>query len=470
MGGSWQRVREELSKTVSLAGPVVAAELGWMGMGVVDTIFVGRLGAEAIGAVSLGTVLYFAVAVFGMGLLLGLDTLVSQAYGAGRLEDCHQWLVQGVYLCLMITPLVMGFLLLSSPLLMRLGIDSQVLDQAMPFLRVQIWSTLPLFLYSVFRRYLQAMGLVKPVMFALISANLINAFGNWVLIHGNLGLPAMGVVGSGWSTALSRVYMALVLVGYAVYVDWQRPTGLLRVRLVPQAMKIIKLIELGWPAAVHVVLEVGVFAAATTLVGMLDSISLAAHHVVLDIASVTFMVPLGLSSAAAVRVGQALGRSEPEAAGFAGWMAMALGAGFMTLAGVIFAVAPEALVSVFTTDRAVITTAISLMFVAAAFQLFDGLQGVATGAMRGTGDTRTPMLCTLIAHWFIGLPIGYLLAFPMRFGVIGLWAGLALGLAGAGVVLLAVWSRTASALARGEFTLAGVNRAGEPEFEVELIS
>jgi MATE family, multidrug efflux pump len=460
----------ELDKTVRLAGPVIAAELGWMGMGVVDTVFVGRLGAEAIGAVSLGTVLYFAVAVFGMGLLLGLDTLISQAYGAGRLGDCHQWLVQGVYLCLLITPLVMVFLLLSSPLLMQLGIDSRVLDQAMPFLRVQTWSTLPLFLYAVFRRYLQAMGLVKPVMVALVSANLINAIGNWALIYGNLGLPAMGVVGSGWSTALSRVYMAFALISYAVYVDWRWPTGFLQVRWLPQASKILKLIALGWPAAVHVVLEVGVFAAATTLVGMLDPVSLAAHHVVLDLSSVTFMVPLGLSSAAAVRVGQALGRGEPEAAAFAGWMAMGLGAAFMTVAGIIFAVVPGALVSIFTPDRAVITTAISVMFVAAAFQLFDGLQGVATGAMRGSGDTQTPMVCTLVAHWFVGLPLGYVLAFPMGFGVIGLWSGLALGLAGAGVVLLVAWFRKAQGLQRGEFQLAELNEAVKPGLEVELIS
>jgi MATE family multidrug resistance protein len=335
----------------------------------------------------------------------------------------------------MITPLIMGFLLLSIPLLMQVGIDPLILDQAILFLRVQVWSTLPLFLYSVFRRYLQAMGLVKAVMFALVSANVVNAFGNWVLIYGHLGLPAMGVLGSSWSTAVARLYMALVLIVYALYVDWRRPTGLMRVRLVPRAIKITKLIGLGWPAAVHVVLEVGVFAAATTLAGMLDPVSLAAHHVVLDISSVTFMVPLGLSSAGAVRVGQALGRADPQAGGFAGWMAMGLGAGFMTLAGVVFAVIPEALVSVFTTDRAVITTAISLMFVAAAFQLFDGLQGVATGAMRGTGDTRTPMVCTLIAHWCVGLPLGYLLAFQMGFG----------------------------------FTLAGVSQAIKPGPKVELI-
>jgi MATE family multidrug resistance protein len=454
----WRGFRVELWPTLSLAWPVVAAELGWMGMGIVDTIFVGRLGAEAIGAVSIGSMVYFAVAIFGIGLLLGLDTLVAQAFGAGRRHECHRWLVQGVYLCLILTPMVMGFLWASIPWLGRLGLPPAVLEQAIPFLRTQIGSTLPLLLYSAVRRYLQAMGLVKPVMFALISANVVNAVGDWILIYGHWGAPALGVLGSGWATAIARTYMASVLIGFALIDDLRHRTGLLRVSLRPRLVQLGRLIALGLPAAVHVTLEVGVFAAATTLAGMLDPVALAAHHVVLDIASVTFMIPLGLSSAGAVRVGQALGRGEPAAAGHAGWTALTLGAGFMACAGVVFASVPRILVSVFTTDPAVIATAGSLMLVAAAFQLFDGLQGVSTGAMRGTGDTQTPMVCNLVAHWCVGLPLGYLLGFGAGFGVIGLWAGLALGLAAAGVYLLAAWTRKARALARGEYALLSVVR------------
>jgi MATE family multidrug resistance protein len=354
--------------------------------------------------------------------------------------------------------MVMGLLLASLPLLRRLGLHPAVLEQAIPFLRTQIWSTLPLFLYAVFRRYLQAMGLVKPVMFALVSANVVNAVGDWILIYGHCGAPALGVLGSGWATAIARTYMASVLIGYALAYDLRHKTGLLRVPFGLSPARLKRLVALGLPAAVHVTLEVGVFAMATALAGMLDPVALAAHHVVLDIASVTFMIPLGLSSAGAVRVGQALGRGEPSAAGLAGWTALALGAGFMACAGVVFAIVPRTLVSVFTTDPAVIATAGSLMLVAAAFQLFDGLQGVSTGAMRGTGDTHTPMVCNLVAHWFVGLPLGYLLGFGAGFGVIGLWAGLAMGLAMAGVYLLAAWTRKARALARGEYTLLSVVR------------
>jgi len=206
---------------------------------------------------------------------------------------------------------------------------------------------------------------------------------------------------------------------------------------------------------VHVTLEVGVFAVATVLAGMLDPVALAAHHIVLDISSVTFMIPLGLASAGAVRVGQALGRGKPTVAGQAGWMALALGVTFMAAAGMVMATMPGPLASLFTTDPAIVTTAAALMLVAAAFQLFDGLQGVSTGTMRGAGDTHTPMVCNLVAHWVIGLPLGYLLAFTAGYGIIGLWVGLALGLGASGLYLLRAWWRKAQTLTRGEFTLAG---------------
>jgi MATE family multidrug resistance protein len=340
------------------------------------------------------------------------------------------------------------------PCLGRLGVHPAVMAQTLPFLRALTWGTLPLFLYAALRRYLQGMGLVKPVMFALISANVVNAVGDWVLIYGRLGAPALGVTGSGWATTIARTYMAAVLIVYAVYHEFRHRTGLRHVSLRPHLARIARLVAIGFPAAVHVTLEVGVFAAATTLAGMLDPVALAAHHIVLDVASVTFMIPLGLSSAGAVRVGQALGRGEAVAAGHAGWTALALGATFMAAAGLVMAAFPARLASLFTTDPAVVATAATLMLVAAAFQLFDGLQGVSTGTMRGTGDTHTPMICNLVAHWVIGLPLGYLLGFTAGFGIIGLWLGLALGLGAAGLYLLRAWWLKSRALSRGEFTLA----------------
>lgn len=450
-----QGMRRELGPMLRLAGPVVSAELGWMAMGIVDTIFVGRLGAEAIGAVSLGNALYFAVAIFGMGLLLGLDALVSQAFGAGDRHECHDWLIQGLYLAAIACPASMLLLWAADPLSERLGLNAPVLEQARPFLRAVTWGTPALFVYATFRRYLQGMGMVKPVMAALISANVVNALMDWVFVYGKFGAPAMGVAGSGWATTISRCYMAGFLAIFTLVNDARTGRGLIRTSLAPKLEAIRRLFAIGLPAAMHILMEVGVFAMATTLAGKLDAISLAAHHVVLDVASVTFMIPLGLANAAAIRVGQSIGRGEPEAASRAGWTALALGSAFMAAAGVGMVAFPRPLSALFTDDAGVIATASGLMLLAAAFQLFDGLQGVATGALRGAGDTRTAMVCTLVCYWGVGLPLGWQLCFRDGRGVFGLWIGLALGLFVAGLALLWAWSRKAAALARGEFTMAG---------------
>jgi len=412
---------------LQLAAPLVLAELGWMGMGIVDTMMVGRVSAEAIGAVSLGSVLFYAVAIFGSGLTLGLDTLVSQSFGARRMMDCHRSLINAVYFCLPLAPALMLLVWCWVPLLERFGINPSVLRQTVPYLMAIMWSTFPLLLYFALRRYLQAMNRVAPIMFALISANGINLAGNWILVYGHFGFRPMGAEGSGWATCVSRVYMVVVLASYLLYDATVRRTGLLDASLAPDFRRIRELVRLGLPAATQLSLEVGVFAAATALIGTLNAASLAAHQIAMNVATFTYMVPLGISSAAAVRVGQALGRDDVHAAGRAGWVAMALGA--------------------FTTDRAVIRTAISLLAVAAAFQLFDGLQTVATGALRGAGDTRTPMICHLLLYWLLGLPLGYVLCFVVGWGAVGLWTGLCVALILIGSVLLAVWMRKVHVMA-----------------------
>lgn len=435
--------RLEFRPLLRLAGPLVLAELGWMGMGIADTIMVGRLpaSAEAIGAVSLGHVLFYAVALFGGGLLLGLDTLVSQAFGAGKIEDCHRSLVNGVFLGLVLAPVLMGVVWGLTPALQPFGIHPDILLDAVPYLNAINWSTLPLFLYFAFRRYLQGMNLVKPIMFSLVSANLVNLAANWALIFGHLGFPAMGVEGSGWATCISRIYMAGVLVGYAIYYDRTRHTGLFRVPWKPDVARLRRLVELGFPAALLWAAEISIFAITTALIARLDPVSLAAHQITLTAASFTFMVPLGISSAAAVRVGQAIGRGDPSAAGRAGWAALFLGASFMFCAALAFLLVPHYIVRIFTPSISVASIGVSLLAVAALFQLCDGLQIVATGALRGAGDTRTPLIVHVFAYWLIGLPLGYFLCFERGLGAVGLWSGLSTALILIGLTLLLVWSR-----------------------------
>jgi multidrug resistance protein, MATE family len=438
-----ETIRRELRPTVKLALPLVLAELGWMSMAIVDTMMVGRLpnSATAMGAVSLSSNIFMVLGLFGGGLLLGLDTLVSQAFGAGQREDCHRSLINGIYLSLVLTPFlaVPTWLLLS--LVRPSQVDPAILAEAVPYMKALIVGLFPLLLYFAVRRCLQAMNMVKPVAFALVSANLINALGNWILIYGKWGAPAMGTVGSGWSTAIARTYMAAVLVGYLLWYDHRHRTDLLKTPVDVDLPRIRRLIMLGLPAAMQFTLESGIFALVTALIARLGAIPLASHQIALNTVAFTYMVPLGVASAAAVRVGQAIGRKDVSGAADAGGTAILLGAGFMTCASVGLLVFPRWIARMYTPDEGVIHSTIALLAAGAAFQLFDGIQTVATGALRGVGDTRTPMLCHFTGYWVIGLPLGAWLCFRRGWGALGLWAGLSLALILIGIVLLLAWSR-----------------------------
>ena len=409
-----------------------------MGMGVVDTIMVGRLGPAAISAVGIGAALHMALAIFGMGVLLGLDTLVAQDFGARDLTGCHRWLRHGVALALLLTAPVM---LVSFGLLFAvpfLGFHPLVMPLLHDYFAVLLWSTPLLLVYAACRRYLQGMHIVTPVMFALVSANLINAAVNWALVYGHGGFPRMGVSGSAWATLLSRVYMLGVLV---VAIWWrERGSGSFSRELGIDRARLKRLLDLGLPAATQVTAEVGVFAVATVLAGTLDPISSASHQIAINLASVAFMVPLGIGSAGAVRVGHAIGSRDRSRAAASGWTAILLGTAFMVTSGLVFFVFPRQLIALFSTEPAVLSLGTSLLYIAAVFQLFDGIQGVITGTLRGLGDTRTPMVVNLAAHWLIGLPVSYTLCFVFGWGVRGLWWGLSLGLIITGITLLWVWT------------------------------
>lgn len=441
-----------------LAIPIVLAELGWMAMGVVDTIMVGRLpdSAAAIGAVSVGGTIFYTVALFGSAVLLGLDTLVSQSFGAGDLDDCRHSLINGAWVSLAVSPPIILALYFGAPRMELIGIHPSVLAGAVPYLQALTWSTLPLAFYFGFRRYLQSVNVVRPVTFTLVTANLVNLIGNYIFVYGKWGMPAMGVVGSAWSTVAARVYMAIALLAVILWHDRKHGSRLLRSRLRPEFDRIRYILRLGLPAAVQIGLEIAVFAAATALCARLGPVAVAAHQVVLTCASVTFMVPMGVSSATAVRVGQAIGRGDLPAAARAGWAGLALGAGFMLACAAIFFFFGHALVFAFSPDPEVIRLGVVLLLIAAAFQLFDGIQVVSTGALRGAGETRIPAVLSLVAYWVLGLPIGSWLAFHLGWGAVGLWMGLALGLIIVACVLLTVWRRkTRSWVEAGSLVTAG---------------
>src|SRR5258708_768878 len=372
-----QTLRAEFRPTLRLAIPLVLAELGWMSMAIVDTMMVGRLpdSATAMGAVSLGSNIFIVLALFGGGLLMGLDTLVSQAFGAGRREDCHRSLLNSIYLSIGLTPVLSAAVWLLPSLLRGMRVDPGVLALAIPYTKALAAGLLPLLLYFAVRRCLQAMNMVKPVAFALVSANIVNALGNWILVFGKWGAPAMGAVGSGWSTAIARLYMASVLVGYLLWYDRKHRTELLRTPVDIDLPRIRRLITLGLPAAIQFTLESGVFALVTALIARLGPVPLASHQIALNAVAFTYMVPLGVASAAAVRVGQAIGRNDRAGAGAAGGTAIFLGAAFMACATGALPLFPRWIARMYTPDETVIRSTTLLLAAGAAFQVFHGIDG-----------------------------------------------------------------------------------------------
>lgn len=434
--------REQFRQLLSLAIPVALGELGWMFMSVVDTVMLGRLGADAIAASSLAHTLFITVGLLGVGLLLGMDTLVSQAYGAGKMREAQITLWQGIWLALLLTPVAF----VAAPLLLMvpqwLGHGAELRANTSAYLGFLLLGTLPLLLYAAFRRYLQSMSLVRPVMLAIVSANLVNWLGNEAFIFGKFGAPQMGVPGSGLATTLARLYMAVFL-AVAVALHTRGLDGRLWPQFAgPAWWRLRQLLALGGPAAGQIGLEVGIFSLATLAVSTLGTVTLAAHQIALNVASVTYMVPLGISSATAVAVGQAVGRKDREGAAKAGWMGIGLGAGFMALSGLLLFVFPRTILGLYTSDQSIVPVGVGLLFLAALFQFFDGVQITATGALRGVGDTRTPMLANLAGHWVVGLPVAYVSGFVMRGGAHGVWIGLSLGLLLVSLVLLWWWRRS----------------------------
>jgi MATE family multidrug resistance protein len=291
---------------------------------------------------------------------------------------------------------------------------------------------------------------VRPVMIALVAANVVNLIGNWALIYGHLGLTALGTDGAAWATFIARVTMAAVCVGAVIAHDLRArhagATGAVpvwRVARRPVPGELATLLRLGVPASLQMVFEVSFFALASAMAASQMPASSAAHQIALEMAGLAFMVPLGIASAAAVRVGHAVGRGDGPGAAAAGWAAMALGVGAMAVTGVLFLVLPRTLIGLFTTDADVIRTGTLLLAFGALFAIFDGVQVVATGALRGLGDTRRAMIWNLIGHWGMGLPIGWTLTFVAGWGVVGIWIGLSTGLIVVGVALTRAWARAA---------------------------
>jgi MATE family multidrug resistance protein len=418
--------RRELAELVRLAAPVALAQVGVMFTGVVDTLMVGRVSPTDLAGVALGNVYFFASVVFGMGTLFSLDPVVSQAVGAEDPEGIARGVQRGVLMALLLTLVASLVMLPAEWVLTRLRQPADVIPLAAGYTRASLAGILPFYLYLVQRQTLQAMGLMRAVLLAMVVANVANVGFNWVLVFGNLGAPALGAVGAGWASSLSRFVLAASMAALA----WPE----LRTHLRPFRRQVLhlpplgRMFRIGAPTGVQMQLEFGAFGGAGLLMGLLGTVAVAGHQVALNLASLTFMLPLGISQAAAVLVGRAVGREDPAAARRAAGAGLGVGAGVMVVTAVLFLGVPGALARLYTPDRQVIALAAALLPIAGLFQVADGIQVVSAAVLRGVGDTRIPMLVNLLGFWAVGLPLGIVLTFSLEMGARGVWIGLALGL------------------------------------------
>ena len=418
--------RADFAGLLRLAAPIVLIQVGMMLMGVVDTIMVGNVSPTALAAVAIGSFYYFTVSSFGMGVLFALDPIVAQALGAKDPLAVTRGLQRGLVLATVLTVPASLLLMAVAPVLELAQQPAEVIPPAAGYVHRLIPSVWPFYAFVVLRQTLQAHHRTAPMVVTIVVANVLNAALNYVWIFGYLGFPALGVLGSAWATTVSRWLMAalLLVLGWrdlAPYLsrrapsllDW-RPLG--------------RMLVLGLPIGGQMVLEVGLFGGVSLLMGWLGVAQMAAHQVALNLSSLTFMVPLGVSSAAAVIVGHAVGRGDAPGVRRATSAALLIGAGFMACTGLLFIGLPGPLARVYSDDAAVLALAVLLLPIAGVFQVFDGLQVVALGLLRGLGDTRVPMLVNVLGFWLVGMPVSVWLGFGAGFGAVGLWWGLVAGL------------------------------------------
>lgn len=424
----------ELREMARLAAPIVLVNVGMQLMGVVDSIMLGRVSATDLAAGALGNFYFFVISIVGVGMLMALDPVIAQALGARDEVAVARGVQRGVILTGVVAAVVMLLFLTAGPVLALLRQPAEVVPLATGYVLWSIPGMLPFFAFNMLRQVLQAMKRLGPIVLAVCVANLVNVFLNWVLIFGHLGFAPGGVVGSSQGTAISRWVMALVVLGAAwpvlrsALAPW-RPESW---RLAP----LRRMVALGFPIGLTFLAEAGAFGFVTLMAGWMGTEVLAGHEIALNIAALTFMVPMGVAGAAAVMVGHAVGAGDMAASRRDAVAALAVGVGFMAVMAIVFSLIPRQLAHAFTIDASTRVIAATLIPIAAVFQVFDGTQVVSASILRGAGDTRVPMVLHVLSFWAVGIPLGALLAFRVGIGAQGLWWGLTAGLSAAAVLQL----------------------------------
>lgn len=432
---NFQIIKKEVLSTLSLAYPVMISQLGIIMMGVVDSIMVGRLGPVPLAAASLGNSLVFLILIIGLGSSTVLSPLIAILIGGKRYPEAGVYFRQSLIVNVALAIIMIVIILFGAKFIRYLNQPPEVIEYAIIYMSIVALSALPLMIYQTYKHFIEGLSIMKPAMIIAILANIINIFANWILIFGKLGFPKLGLAGAAWATFASRVFMMIVIM---IYVMRNQKFKQFDVTFHFKGINvplIKKIVSLGLPSGFQSFFEVGAFSFAVVMIGWIGANELAAHQIAINLASISFMVVLGISQASSIRVGNAMGEKQIASVRRAGFTGIFLGASMMFCAGVTFIVLNKFLPTLYIDDKAVIEIASRLIIIAALFQLSDGTQAVGIGILRGLTDIKGPTIITFLAYWVISLPIAYLLGFTFGLGVEGIWVGLLIGLTASAVML-----------------------------------
>jgi multidrug resistance protein, MATE family len=427
--------KQHFKNTLKLAYPVVIGQLGHVMLGVVDSFMLGKLGAVPLAASAIGNSLFFLIFIIGLGISFAISPIVAISLGAKRESDFKKILEQSFILNIAVGIVLTIIVFFSADIIKYLNQPKEVAYQAEIFLKIIGLSIIPLMIFQTFKQFLEGLSVMYPGMVISILANVVNYAGNWLLIFGNLGFPKLGLSGSAISTLLTRIAMAIIILLYVISAKRFKKYSLsLSMKKIDLGI-IRKLLNLGFPSGVQYFFEMASFTFSAIMIGWLGTKALAAHQIAINLASITYMAATGISAAAAIRVGNAVGSNNINETRKSGFSALFLTIMMMSSFAIVFIVFNTALPSIYIKDPGVISIASSLIIIGAFFQIFDGSQAVGLGMLRGLMDAKVPTIITFSAYWILMIPTCYILAFTMHLGVLGIWIGYILGLAFSAIML-----------------------------------
>jgi MATE family multidrug resistance protein len=433
---------------LALGGPLVAHNLANMGMQFADTVMAGRLAPRDLAAVAVGANIWVALIVLVLGILMALSPTVAHLYGAGRRSEIGHYTRQGFWLSQLLAWSGFAFIRHLAPLMHRLGVDPAVVPLTDAYLDAISWGLPAMSAYLVLRFTSEGVSHTRPMLFISSAGMLLNILANWVLMYGHWGFPRLGAAGCGYASAFVMWFMAGLFAWYVAWRKYYRAYGIFERFELPHPGTQLEILRLGVPIGVSVFMEASLFSATGLLMATLGADVVAGHQIAVNWGAMMFMVPMGLAMAISVRVGQALGRGDPAGARFSSWVGVVMCGGFMLVSAAVMLSVPGLIASLYTHNPAVHGMAVSLLGMAAIFQLSDGLQVSAAGALRGYKDTRVPMLITIVAYWLVGFPLAWWLGVQAGLGPRAVWSGLIGGLTCAAVLLGVRLARTTRRAAR----------------------